>query len=110
MNYQHRDLAAGRWKELPLVERMANIAGEVERALNWRAKNNAEYSSRAFERALELIDLSLEYPQKRSHLKEITRLRETLVDFFYGTNEFMSTEVSLRKYFSPFTYAARKDS
>jgi hypothetical protein len=110
MNYQHRDLAAGRWKELPLVERMANIAGEVERALNWRAKNNAEYSSRAFERALELIDLSLEYPQKRSHLKEITRLRETLVDFFYGTNEFMSTEVSLRKYFSHFTYAARKDS
>jgi len=110
MSYQHRDLAAGRWKELPLFERMANIAGEVERALSWRAKNNAEYSRKAFERALELIDLTLEYSQKQSHLKEIARLREALVDYFYGANEFKSTEASLRKYFSHFTYAARRNS
>jgi hypothetical protein len=110
VSYQHRDLAAGRWKELPLIERMANIAGEVERALNWRAKNNAEYSRKAFERALELVDLTLAYPQESSHLKEIARLRETLVDYFYGTNEFKSTEASLRKYFSHFTYAARRSS
>lgn len=110
MNHQHRDLAAGRWKELPLLERMANIGGEVERALSWRAKNNAEYSRKAFERALELVDLTLEYSQKRSHLKEIARLRETLVDYFYGTNECKSTEESLRKYFSHFTYAARRNS
>jgi hypothetical protein len=110
MSYQHRDLAAGRWKELPFFERMANIASEVERALSWRAKNNAEYSRGAFERALELIDLTLECSQKRSHLKEIARVRETLVDYFYGTNEFGSTEASLRKYFSHFTYAARRSS
>jgi len=109
MSYQHRDLAAGRWKEMPLLERMANIAGEVERALSWRAKNNTEYSRRAFERALELVDLALEYPQKRSHLKEIARLREALVDYFYGTNEFKSTDASLKKYFSHFTYAARRN-
>ena len=36
MNYQHAGLAAGRWKELPFLERMANIGGEVERALGWR--------------------------------------------------------------------------
>lgn len=95
---------------MPLLERMANIAGEVERALNWRAKNNAEYSRKAFERALELVDLTLAYPQESSHLKEIARLRETLVDYFYGTNEFKSTEASLRKYFSHFTYAARRSS
>ena len=95
---------------MPLLERMANIAGEVERAMNWRTKNNADYSQRAFERALELIDLTLEYNQKRSHLKEIARMRETLVDYFYGANEFKSTEASLRKYFSHFTYAARRNS
>ena len=91
MTYQHRDLAAGRWRELPFLERMANIGGEVERAL-------------------ELIDLTLEYSEKRSHLREIARMREALVDYFCGTNEFKSTEISWRKYFSHFTYAVRKDS
>ena len=109
MSHQHRDLAAGRWKELSLFERMANIGSEVERALSWRARNNAEYSERAFERALELIDLSLEYPQNRTHLKEIARLREILVDHFVGPNEFNSTDALLRKYFSHFTYAARRN-
>ena len=110
MTYQHGDLAAGRWKELPFLEQMANIGGEVERALGWRAKNNIDYSRKAFERALELIDLTLECFQKRSHLKEIARMREALVDYFYGTNEFKSTEISWRKYFSHFTYAVRRDS
>jgi len=110
LSYQHRDLAAGRWKELSLFEQMANIGGEVERALKWREKNNADYSQRAFERALELVDLTLEYSHNRSHLKEIARLREALVDYFLGTNEFQSTESSWRKYFSHFTYAARRDS
>jgi len=107
VSYQHRDLAAGRWAQLSLVERMAHIGGEVERALRWREKNNAEYSRMAFERALELIDLSLEHSRKLSHLKEIARLREALVDYFFGTNEFKSTDTSWRNYFYPFTYASR---
>ena len=110
MTYQHGELAAGRWKELPFLEQMANIGGEVERALGWRAKNNVDYSRRAFERALELIDLTLEYSQEASRLKEIARMREALVDYFCGTNEFRSTEISWRKYFSHFTNAVRRDS
>lgn len=107
MSYQHKDLAAGRWAQLSLAERMAHIGGEVERALKWREKNNREYSRMAFERALELIDLSLEHSQKHSHLKEIARLREVLVDYFFGTNEFKSTDASWRSYFLPFTHASR---
>ena len=95
---------------MPLIERMANIGGEVERALRWRAKNNAEYSRMAFERALELIDLSLRYSHKHTHLKEFARLREALVDYFCGANEFESTESSWKSYFSCFTYAARRSS
>jgi hypothetical protein len=59
MSYQHKNLAAGRWHQLSFLEQMANIGSEVERALNWRRKNNPTYSQRAFERALELIDLTL---------------------------------------------------
>jgi len=89
---------------------MANIGGEVERALSWRKRGNQKYSQEAIERALELIDLTLSHPLKRSRLKEIVRLREALVDYFYGANEFKSTEVLWRKYFSHFTYAARRNA
>lgn len=110
MSYQHRELAAGRWKDMPLLERMANIGSEVERAISWREKGNAAYSEKAIERALELIDLSLQYPIRSSHLREIARMREALVDYFYGENEFMSTDEAWHRYFSQFTYAARRDT
>ncbi|MBM3246893.1 MAG: hypothetical protein FJZ13_06200 [Candidatus Omnitrophica bacterium] len=108
MSYQHKGLAAGRWKELPLVEQMANIGSEVERALKWRAKGNTEYCRLAFERSLELIDLTLESNKSYASLKEIARMREAIVDYFAGQNKFKSSEDSWRRYFLAFTYAARK--
>ena len=109
MTYQHKDLAQGRWQKLSFLEQMANIGSEVERALNWRKKNNAGYAQKAFERTLELIDLTLESTATFAHLKEIARLREALVDYFFGTNQFMSTESSWRSYFSHFAYAVRRN-
>ncbi|MDO8488786.1 MAG: hypothetical protein Q7S42_01550 [Candidatus Omnitrophota bacterium] len=88
---------------------MANIGSEVERALNWRTKKNADYAQKAFERALELIDLTLDSDSNYSHLKEVTRMREAIVDYFLGVNQFMSSEGSWRNYFSPFTFASRRN-
>ena len=109
MSYQHKDLAAGRWQQLSFLEQMANIGGEVERALNWQMKNNGSYCQQAFERSLELIDLTLEDTKKPARFREISRVREALVDYFLGSNQFMSTEILWRKYFSSFTFAARKN-
>jgi len=107
MSYQHKDLASGRWGQLSFSEQMANIGSEVERALNWQAKGNLAYSQKAFERALELLDLTLDSVTSPSRLKEIARLREAIADYFVGANQFKSTEISWRRYFSPFAYAAR---
>ncbi|MBU0693452.1 MAG: hypothetical protein KKC11_02105 [Candidatus Omnitrophica bacterium] len=109
MSYQHKGLAAGRWREFSFLEQMANVGSEVERALNWRAKHNTIYCQQAFERALELMDLTLDCVKGFSRFKELARAREALVDFFFGSNEFMSTEKSWRNYFSNFTYAARRN-
>ena len=108
MNYLHKELSAGRWSKLTLIEQMANIGSEVERTLNWRNRNNPAYSEKAFERALDLMDLTLASTENPAHLKEIARLRETMVDYFAGENEYSSTEASWRRYFSVFTYAARR--
>ena len=109
MTIQHKQLAEGRWSQLGFIEQMANIGSEVERSINWRIKHNDMYTQKAFERALELIDLTIDDARNKTRLREIARMREALVDFFVGTNEFSSTEASWRKYFFCFTYASRKD-
>ncbi len=108
MSYQHQELAAGRWSQLTFFEQMANIGSEVERALNWRAKHRPDYCQRAFERALELMDLTLTSVKGLARLRELARVREAMVDYFAGENVHASTDVTWRKYFSPFTYAARR--
>lgn len=108
MNYIHQDLAAGKWKQLNFVTQMANIGSEVERTIAWRNKGNKLYSQRALYRALELIDLTISGLATRSRLKELTRLREALVDYFSGQNEYSSTDDMWRKYFYAFNLAARR--
>lgn len=101
---QHPDLAAGRWSQLTLMEQLGNVGSEVERAVRWK---DADASRKAAERALELMDLTLEDLKNRSRLKEIARAREVLADYFFGTNEYQVTPVSLSGYFFPFALAAR---
>ena len=63
------------------------------------------------ERALELIDLTLDDPNHRSsvaRLREICRAREVLLDFLAGSNQYGSTEAALRRYFDAFAIAASK--
>jgi len=109
MSTQHPSLAAGRWYTLGLLEQMAHVGGEVERAMMWGERNNREYSLRAAERALELLDLCLDDPKNLPRAKELTRVREVLVDSFFGLNEFGSTFPLWRSYFGAFSMAARRD-
>ena len=109
MNAQHPDLAAGRWKQMSLLEQMANIGSEVDRALNWKAKKNIPYSQKAAVRALELLDLSLESTTDFPRLKELARTREALVDYFFEDNQYQSSENSWHKYFLHFAAAHRKN-
>lgn len=109
MSYQHQSLAEGRWLAFPFLEQMAHIGGEVERAINWRIRGKLENSRLAYERALELCDLILDDPKSRPRLRELCRMREVLVDYFQGQNEYGSNDDSMRSYFYPFAYAARRD-
>ena len=108
MSYQHKELASGRWSQLSFLEQMANIGSEVERALSWRAKGNAAYSQKAVDRALELMDLTLQAATTFPRRRELARVREAVVDFFLGSNEYRSSDQAWRKYFFNFTYALRK--
>lgn len=106
MKIQHKQMAAGKWFNMPFVNQMANIGSEVERTIIWREKKQ-EYSQKAFERALELLDLTINDKKNQTKLKELLRLRETLVDYFMFENQYSSSDKSYQKYFYAFNYAAR---
>lgn len=108
MTVQHKGLSLRRWSQLSLSEQMANIGSEVCRALNWCNKGNEDLSLRASARALELIDFSLGSNRSFSRVREFARLREAIVDYFYGSNQFSSSEKLWRRYFDHFSYMARR--
>ena len=107
MNFQHKNLSRGRWFDFSLIEQLANVGSEVFRAISWKNKGNKEYSDLSFYRALELMDLTLADKKNIHRLKEISRTREVLVDYFAGDNIYRSSNESLEKYFYAFNYAAR---
>ena len=105
---RHRSLAAGRWHELPLVEQLANVGSEVGRMRRaWG--HDDRLASGAFERALELLDLTLADSRWRGgRLREVARARELLCDAALGGREYGSTLEDLDRYFLAFAMAARQ--
>ena len=108
MSAVHTELAGGRWQTFSLVEQLANVGSEVERAINWSQKDRPDYSMNAFYRGLELLDLTIADPRHRRRLKELTRLREVLLDYFFGSNDFGSSDLAWHRYFHAFGVAAAK--
>lgn len=108
MMYQHKGLASGRWGKLSFLEQMANIGSEVERSMGWRKKGNPEYGRQAFTRTLELLEFTIADQKNKKRLRELTRLREILIDYFVFENVYKSTDQSWHNYFYPFHFAARR--
>jgi len=102
----HQELTSERWEKFNLFEQMANIGSEVFRSISWH-KRDPKLSKLAFERALELFDLTIADPKNKYRLKEICRAREVLVDYFFSDNIYGSSDKLWLNYFNAFNYAAR---
>lgn len=110
---QHKTLEDGRWAAMPFVEQMANIGSEVLRTSKWKIKGKSEYAAKAFERALELFDLTIRYGRlsdgrkgRVPMLREVCRLREVFCECYLSENQY--AVASLDKYFMHFGIAARR--
>lgn len=108
MSFHSEDVAA-RWSTLSLAEQLANVGSEVSRMTKWRDRN-PEIAGRAFERMLELIDLTLATEKSEPRLKEIARAREILVATWLSDLPADSQEwQSLNRYFLQFAMLARRE-
>jgi len=100
----HKELMGDRWNSLSIIEQMANIGCDVDRAIRWRNKGELIDSRNAFERALELLQFTIADPKNRKRLKELCPLKEHLVDYFMYNNEHASTDEWFQNYFFNFNY------
>ena len=105
-SYRHRELAAGGWGRLSLAEQLGNVGSEVGRMRRWRDRDE-RLATAAFDRALELLDLTLADARWRGRLKEIARARELLCDAASGGREYGATLDELDRYFLEFALLAR---
>lgn len=102
----HQELSSGRWAELSLAEQLGNVGSEVNRMINWRDRDRA-IADRAFERMLELIDLTLANLHDKYRLREIARTRELLVSNWLSSSLEANFELNqLNKYFLQFALLA----
>ncbi|MCL5795080.1 MAG: hypothetical protein M1338_01865 [Patescibacteria group bacterium] len=102
----HKGLTANNWFSKNIFEQMANVGSEVERTISWR-KKDAKYSQLAFERCLELLDLTISDPKNKPQLKELLRARELWADYILGDNQYNQNDRMWQNYFYAFNYAAR---
>jgi hypothetical protein len=103
----HKELHSGRWAQMNLMEQLANVGSEVSRASRWKKKENDIHAQNSFERALELLDLTILHSPRYTATKELCRVREEMCRHFYNsdTEEFEK----INRYFLPFALAARKN-
>ena len=106
MSAIHEQLAAGRWQTLSLVEQLANVGSDVARAARWYGKDQ-QRCEQAFDRAIELLDLTIGDERWKGRRKELTRARELLCDAMFGGITYGSDLASLDRYFFHFAMAAR---
>jgi hypothetical protein len=108
MKSRHRELPVGRWYGLDLMQQLARVGKEVNRALRWQEKGKTELCLRHADRALKLLGLTIEDPENRDRVRELTQVRELLADHFYGENLCRTFPDLWRGYFDVFARAVRK--
>jgi hypothetical protein len=101
--------AAERWPALPLVEQLANVGSEVERAIRAHGAGNATRWEHAQARALALFDLTATDARWRgARRREILRAREEFCRLFHEPEVNSTSAEGLRRYFLAFAVAARR--
>ena len=98
---QHKNIEE-QWLKESVAYQMANIGSEVSRSLKNQDKP-ARFQG-AFDRALELFDLTIKSAQifgRTGELREICRAREEFCDYFNG-NSYHTDPAKMQRYYDQF--------
>ena len=106
----HTGLSAERWHTLDIVEQLANVGSDVERAIRAHETGRMDRRDHALARALELFDLTATDARWRgARRREVLRTREYFCRLFFDAETLEpGASVYLRSYFLQFAAAARR--
>lgn len=93
-----------KWFEMPVGTQLANVGGEVNRAIRWKDKGDSQKESNFYKKAMEFLELTMQDPKNKHRLGELTECRYELEDFFYGGNTYENTGESIMKYYDAFLF------
>lgn len=74
----HKNLDIKKWNKFSKSQQILMIANELNRAKNWFLRNDLEEVNNCYERAFELLDLTINLTTRKNLLKELLRFREML--------------------------------
>lgn len=90
------------WFSLPVKTQMANVGSEVLRAIKWKNKGDTQKEYSFYDKAQDLLVLSIRDPKNFACLNELKLCLIELADFFVGDNVYGTTEATLKKYYDSF--------
>lgn len=74
----HKTLTPEKWQKFGEARQILMIACEISRAKHWIGKSDWEAVNDCYERAFELLDLTVRLIEKKNKRKELLRLREVI--------------------------------
>ena len=77
----HKTLTKEKWSRFPFYKQIIMIANEINRAKNWIIKGDIDEVKNCYEKALELIDLTVAVLVNKKVLRESPSDRQTHEDF-----------------------------
>lgn len=75
------------WEKFSKEEQILNIAAELSRAKFWLKEKNKEHFLACLNRALELVDLTINASRYQKDLRELSRFRDVLAQFYIDENK-----------------------
>ncbi len=87
-----------KWYKLSWARQLGNIGSELTRARLSEEKKDEAGRKNSLIRALELLDLTISDQRWIKKLKELTRFREVIADWFCQTHAYNISHKILEKY------------
>lgn len=94
MNKWHKNLTKEKWRNFSFKQQVLMTATECLRAKEWISKNDPETAKNNFERALELLDLTINVNIGSENLKRLLVLREEMgIAYLYSDNSVLARRI-----------------
>lgn len=73
-----------KWSKFTPTQQILMIGNELNRARNWLIKDDTKEVNNCYERAFELLDLTIAMHYRKNLVKELLRAREVLAILYLG--------------------------